>query len=276
MSKILWVASYPKSGNTLMRSILSSLVYTEDGIFDFDLFKKISLLDTNPFYDFVKDLDFNDYNNLNKLNISNKYWQLAQQKFKEKTSNFIFKTHAANLMYSKNKYTTSKTSLGVIYLIRDPRDIPSSYSYHQEKNINHVLNDMINKSSTITNPSMNICVPLSSWNVHVKSWELLDTPKLIIKFEDLVNDTKKVIILVSKFLEFLKIDFSNNSLKINNIFKSTQFTKMKKEEKIRGFPLGTSKNFFRQGFTNKSDLDKDQIKKITENFSSTMKKYNYL
>ena len=227
MNKILWIASYPKSGNTLMRAITSSLIYTEDGIFDFDLFKKISSLDTNPFYDFVKNLNLEDYNNLTNIKVSSKYWIKSQQKFKEKTSNFIFKTHAANLMLEGNKYTTSHTSFGVIYLIRDPKDIPLSYSYHQEKNIDNVLDDMISKSTTISNPKMNISVPLSSWDVHVKSWELLEVPKLIIKFEDLIGDTKKTIRIVSKFLDknrdALKPDIPEPIIAIFSLFIISRF-----------------------------------------------------
>ena len=39
---IIWLASYPKSGNTWVRSIISALLYTEDGIFNFNYIKKIS------------------------------------------------------------------------------------------------------------------------------------------------------------------------------------------------------------------------------------------
>ena len=38
---IVWLASYPKSGNTWIRSIISALVYTENGIFEFDQLNKI-------------------------------------------------------------------------------------------------------------------------------------------------------------------------------------------------------------------------------------------
>ena len=38
---IIWLASYPKSGNTWVRSIISSLVYSKDGIFNFELLRKI-------------------------------------------------------------------------------------------------------------------------------------------------------------------------------------------------------------------------------------------
>ena len=39
---IIWLASYPKSGNTLLRSILSSYFYSSDGSFTFKNLEKIS------------------------------------------------------------------------------------------------------------------------------------------------------------------------------------------------------------------------------------------
>lgn len=38
---IMWLASYPKSGNTFIRSLLSSYFFSEDGIFNFNLLKNI-------------------------------------------------------------------------------------------------------------------------------------------------------------------------------------------------------------------------------------------
>ena len=39
---IIWLASYPKSGNTLLRSMLSAYFFTADGKFNFDTIKKIN------------------------------------------------------------------------------------------------------------------------------------------------------------------------------------------------------------------------------------------
>ena len=39
---IIWLASYPKSGNTWVRSIISTLLYSNDGNFNFELIKKVS------------------------------------------------------------------------------------------------------------------------------------------------------------------------------------------------------------------------------------------
>ena len=50
---IIWLASYPKSGNTLLRSMLSAYLFSNDGIFNFKLLTKIKQF---PYNDILKDL----------------------------------------------------------------------------------------------------------------------------------------------------------------------------------------------------------------------------
>ena len=65
---IIWIASYPKSGNTWMRAILLSLFFTKDGIFNFKLFNQIRYFDTPGNYEFIKHAS--DYfNELRKTNL---------------------------------------------------------------------------------------------------------------------------------------------------------------------------------------------------------------
>ena len=70
---IIWIASYPKSGNTWLRSIVSSLIYTEDGAFNFKLLEKIPLF---PKPTHLKSFT-NKFNNFEEIQ---KYWILAQEK----------------------------------------------------------------------------------------------------------------------------------------------------------------------------------------------------
>ena len=42
MKKIIWISSYPKSGNTFLRAMLSAFFYSEDGIFKQDYLKNIA------------------------------------------------------------------------------------------------------------------------------------------------------------------------------------------------------------------------------------------
>ena len=39
---IIWLASYPKSGNTWLRAFISALIYSENGIMNKNLWSKIS------------------------------------------------------------------------------------------------------------------------------------------------------------------------------------------------------------------------------------------
>ena len=60
---IIWCASYPKSGNTWLRAILTTLLYSKDGIFNFNLLKEVSQFPLrHQCKNFTK-----DYSNLKKL-----------------------------------------------------------------------------------------------------------------------------------------------------------------------------------------------------------------
>ena len=47
---IIWLASYPKSGNTLVRSLLSSYIFSKDGNFNFEILKNIKQFPDNSLF----------------------------------------------------------------------------------------------------------------------------------------------------------------------------------------------------------------------------------
>ena len=83
---IIWLASYPKSGNTWVRSIVSSLIYSSDGIFNFKLLRKIDQFPEKKYMkDFVKDFS--------NFELIKKNWIAAQDKLNLDNSIKFFKTH---------------------------------------------------------------------------------------------------------------------------------------------------------------------------------------
>ena len=46
----IWLASYPKSGNTFVRAFLSSYYYSKDGNFDFSLLEHIKQFPNEEFF----------------------------------------------------------------------------------------------------------------------------------------------------------------------------------------------------------------------------------
>ena len=95
---LIWIASYPKSGNTWMRSLLTALIYTNDGIFNFELLPKIDQFEKKSNFSFLKKFKSTDFDNLDKMAVVSKYWHEAQENLNY--SDLIFlKTHSSNYNY---------------------------------------------------------------------------------------------------------------------------------------------------------------------------------
>ena len=74
MSKhIFWIASYPKSGNTLLRAILSSLFFSKDGTFSFELIRTIQSLENKWRLNFIKEVNPKDFLLLNNQRDANEF-----------------------------------------------------------------------------------------------------------------------------------------------------------------------------------------------------------
>ncbi|MDC6447982.1 sulfotransferase domain-containing protein, partial [Alphaproteobacteria bacterium] len=242
MSKhIFWIASYPKSGNTLVRAIISSLFFSEDGVFNFKMLGNINQFDTISNILRNKKIFGSDLNKIDNLKIFSKYWiKLQEKKHLNFSEDFIFlKTHSSNVFVDKNPFTVENNCRGIIYIVRDPRDICVSFSKHFNISLEESIKFLKDPYSSIVwkekKTQMNIMSLkpsslISSWDTHVLSWteKKWKTPVLVLKFEDLVydkkNQIKKLILFFEKFFEF---KFKNKNKKINNILYSTDFNKLK-------------------------------------------------
>ncbi|PPR48014.1 MAG: hypothetical protein CFH19_00103 [Alphaproteobacteria bacterium MarineAlpha5_Bin9] len=276
--KIFWISSYPKSGNTWLRAIITSLFFTNDGKFFFEILKHISNFEIKKNYEFVKSLNFEDYMKLNKLNIISKYWLEAQNKLDNNIEFNFFKTHSANISYNENNFTNTNNAKGLIYILRDPRDIALSYSKHLGKDLDQIIDFMIDESSIIRTsdgyPSF-----ISRWDYNYLSWKNIKIPKLFIKYEDMLDNNEKIIKkIICFFEENYNYKFYNVEKKIKNILLTTNFEKLQENEKKYGFIEAEHNLFFNQGKKGQwlKSLTLAQKNKIESTFINTMKDLNYL
>jgi len=277
---IVWVASYPKSGNTWIRSIITSILYTNDGIFNFELIKQIDQFETLKNFKFLKKDNIDHYNQLNKMNIVSHYWLEAQKRLIDKNKILFFKTHSANYEYNNLFFANNETTKGCIYIVRDPRDIIISYSKFLGISIEEVVRIIALRENKIYGPNKKIGVYLTRWDYHVASWIRINKPKLILRYEDMLSSPRKSIKKIVKYLiDDLHFNLKINEDKIDNIARTTSFSKLKENEKTLGF-FESSKNsvFFRAGKQNQwqNILTKNQLLFIEENFKEYMTKYEYL
>ena len=275
---IIWCASYPKSGNTWVRAIITSLLYSEDGIFNFDMLKNISLFPKRFYFKEFTD----DYSDLKKIS---HHWIAAQEKINSDDKLRIFKTHNGNYNFYGKDFTNKKNTIGVIYVVRDPRNIITSIANHYQLDLQQSADFLFDEKRYLFNKKdpndfseENIFTLLGSWKTNYNSWKATSN-SLIIRYEDLLLNTKSEINKLSIFMQkFTK--FNINDEKIQNILKTTSFEILKKTEENEGFEEAANSTikFFNLGPKNnwKNMLNKNLINLIEEKFGKEMKELRYI
>ncbi len=280
---IFWIASYPKSGNTWLRALLSSYYFSEDGTFNQ---KYLKMIDQFPQKSYFKSFNYNP----KIVSDTSQFWIKAQEKINENNKLNFFKTHNILGSINKTNFTNKKNTLAAIYIVRDPRNIITSIQNHYELSKDEALKFMLNEKKFIynynTKDDFSDFQFISSWEKNYNSWiNQKIFPVKIVKYEDLVSKTFDTFRDIVKFIQNntgIKKNF--NYLRAQNSVKSTNFNNMKNIEKNIGFQESVlSKNdskkipFFHLGPKNdwKNIFDQNYQKKLNSIFGINLKELNY-
>ena len=283
---IIWLASYPKSGNTLVRALLSSYFFSKDGIFNFKLIKYIKQF---PNAGLFENLGINIENDKEVV----KNYIKVQESINQKNSIQFLKTHSYLFNIDNNPFTDLNNTLGAIYIVRDPRNVVTSYAHHYNISIEESALRMTNSvhyggDIKSKHEADRAKVYLGSWSSNFNSWKSFEPvgKYLLIKYEELISNREETLIKILKYIHKLKkINFVPDNKKLKKVLESTTFEKMKSEEEKVGFSesrtnLITSEKipFFNLGPKNKwqNILEPKIIKKIENSFSVEMKELGYL
>jgi len=277
---IIWIASYPKSGNTWVRSFLSAYYFSKNGIFDI---KNLSRIEDYPNKQF--------FSQTVKEGEIHNHWEESQKKIIKEGKVKFLKTHNSLIKAFGNDFTQPKYSLGVIYIVRDPRNVITSVKNHNDfsnyedalkfmQNDNAILNDYKHLKNYAKTTIIN------SWRINYQSWLQNNFyRRMTIRYEDMITRPNEVFRDLVVFVNTLcRFNESVNLQKLNNSIQTTSFDKLKDIEnqgnfsesvyslkdkrKIKFFFLGP-KNDWRK------ELDKSLIKKMNEYYKEDLNKFGY-
>ena len=277
---IVWLASYPKSGNTFVRSLLSSYIFSKDGVFNFELLKNIKQFPDNSLFKHIG-VDTNNDEEMYKNYIN------TQKIFNKKNSIRFLKTHSCFMNTKTFKFTDRHNTLGVIYIVRDPRNIVTSHSHHFQKTPQESLETLLSHQ-VLKKDDRHCTTYLGSWKYHYNSWKVFRrfNKYLLVRYEDLINDTEKTFLNILKFITHLgRAKFTFDREKFENTVKTTVFENMQKLESKENFveakknkQTGENIKFFNMGIKNdwKKLLDKNVKENLERELGDEMKELTYL
>ena len=280
MNKIIWISSYPKSGNTWMRYLIANYFFNSERIFDQKIIKTIKKF---PLDDLIKKISTKKELIENPYNIS-KYWIKSQKLMKVIKGNVTFmKNHNALVSINRQDLTNENHSLASIYIVRDPRDVVISYAKYRGLSYDRSIEQVCSKKlfylidSNNDFPGVEI---LGSWKFNYTSWRdgVPNMPKVIVKYENLLENCYDHFYKIISFLSTI-LNFKINEEQIKFCVDISSFKNLKKDENLNGFFENDGKSkFFRTGKSGnwKEELSNSQIKCIEKELNSEMKFLGYL
>ena len=282
---IIWLASYPKSGNTYVRAFLSAYYFSENGQFDFSQILNIEQFPHEKFY----------IGKINNMNDASKQWVPIQKKIIQNKKIKFLKTHSFLGNYNGNIFTTPETTLGAIYIVRDPRNVLSSIKNHFSLGDEEALEMIKDKERWLmsNNGSYASYTYISSWSNNYTSWLRNNHfRRLFVRYEDLILNKYETFRDIVVFTNTLmnRVEGVNKS-KLQKSIETTNFNILKNKEISETFDGSESsfknwrkfhsenKNlFFNLGPENnwKKILKTKISNEIKNNFEKEMKELRYL
>lgn len=278
MKSIIWIASYPKSGNTWVRAFLTRMMrVSPDGFSINDLLGKNAssrkLFDEQLCIE-SSDLSFDEIDSLQPLALKSFAKDIT-------ATPYFMKVHDKFRYGAKGEaFFASSISIGAIYIVRNPLDVAVSYAHHNKQEVDAIIKQMRDEHLVYYNVrdrmSSHLPQQLSSWSGNIRSWlTQKEIPLLLIRYEDLVTNPLEQF---GRILDFSGLGSLQEQLPIG--IEEVSFESLQKQEEIHGFKEkhAASDFFFRKGVVGswRDVLTDRQKEEIITDHREVMEELGYL
>jgi aryl sulfotransferase len=226
---ITWLASYPKSGNTWVRTFLTNYVQDLDEPADINkLIGGWSYLERAQFDD-IMGLSSSDMTE-DELNYYRPSFHAGMVEHAE--SPVFIKSHEAYRRFPcGSSLFGSVEGSKAIHMVRNPLDVAVSFAHHNDKTIDRTIKKLGNPNAKMSGGAFRFVEFMSDWTSYNESWIRQDEiPVLSLRYEDILTDTEACF---TEIIRFTGLDFAEDRLKKAVAFSS--FDQLQKQEKQKGF-----------------------------------------
>lgn len=276
-SGIVWLASYPRSGNTWTRSFIHNLMRVkaeEEGEQDINEMMRFSFWDiAKPLY--TAELGFAPGTE-HRRDIARVRHQV-QQRIADAFEGLVFvKTHHALVTDRDSTTINFAVTSGAIYIVRNPLDVAISLSHHRATSIDEAIEVMGAEDFETSVGDEAVYEVYGSWSQHVGSWTRKPHRAIyVMRYEDMLAEPERIFGGLARHL-LLGASAAN----IARAVELSSFERLAGQEAEKGFREKPAKaeRFFREGRAEqwKDILTKRQVDRIVHDHAGQMARFGYL
>jgi hypothetical protein len=273
MGAIIWLASYPKSGNTWTRAFLHNLLINPKEPADINALNRFCLgEDKAQYYTQFESRPLTELTFKEVMALRPKVHQLLTEAFPDsvfvKTHNFLGEIEGVPLV-------TMEHTAGAIYIVRNPLDVVISYSHHYGVDIDTAIEQMNNPLMGTPTTEMVVRQVYGTWSMNVQSWTQVPMPSLhVMRYEDMYSQPFQTFATVARFL-----GLNPPRERLQKAIDNSSFKALQRQERQHGFiERSANSRFFREGRPGqwRKALSEEQIARIVEAHREQMARFDYI
>lgn len=272
---IVWLASYPKSGNTWTRIFIGNYLLGGDAPMPINRISQIGTADSAAsLYRATGGTAFNPTDPNQALQLRTRVLQRITANGAD--VNFV-KTHNFRGRVMGIELIPAALTRSAIGIIRDPRDVAVSYARHFGFSPGEAIATMARAENSTAPSAKMVKQYLGNWSAHVRSWaEARDFPVLMLRYEDMMADPAAAF---TKVLSHIGMPVEADRLA--RAIRFSDFDEMQRQEANATFVerSGKSEKFFHTGTSGQwrdGGLTDDLVARIERDHGPTMRKWGYL
>jgi Sulfotransferase domain len=278
-SGIVWIASFPKSGNTWVRAFLHNLVRLrtgESGEQDINEMARFSTWDLDK-KRYASFLGFEPDNAIHRREIAATRHAVHKQIADSIRGLVFIKTHNSLVMDRGYSTVNFDVTAGAVYVVRNPLDVAISYAHHSGSSIDDSIQRMAVMDVETAGKVDAVYEVLGSWSQHVWCWTRNPHQALhVMRYEDMLADPEKAFSALARHLLL-----NPTRRHLAKAIERSSFARLQQQEREKGFrerPPQADKIFFREGRAGqwKDLLTPAQVDRIARDHGEQMQRFGYL
>lgn len=278
---IVWVASYPRSGNTWVRILLANLLSRSREPVPINALGKVlapgSIASHRNLFEHFVGLESSDLSAAEAESLRPAVYQMQAKRAARFGVRPFHKVHDAYHDTSAGgPLFPADATAGAIYLVRNPLDIAVSWTFYQGQRDFGSTVRMLTRAMVLTGGRSQFSQQLLDWSSHVESWTGAPFPVLVVRYEDLLADAAGQLAAI---VQFLGMEADADEERIRRAVSFSEFERCREDETKNGLAnvARTCTTFFRSGKAGqwRQRLTAEQVTEVVRANGRVMKEWGY-